>query len=166
MLYREHTFSVPRGRASERIPLERTFRENDPFEQPDANSLENLLNEALDATMFREMPEHHSSQFAAAERIVEVGGGQRRDAKEHVIVSPPASRPRAGSVSAAGRNTGRTRCDAVASNVRIDRPGPSIASGARSAMHRGFRTAEASLKHPATERRGNVALARVFLVLS
>ncbi|MBC7842691.1 MAG: class I SAM-dependent methyltransferase [Gemmatimonadaceae bacterium] len=55
---------------------ETTFWENDPFERPGADTVENLLNKSLDASIFQEIVEQFKAQFASARAIVEVGGGQ------------------------------------------------------------------------------------------
>ncbi len=60
----------------EQIRVETTFWENDPFERPGADTVENLLNKSLDASIFHEIVKQFATQFASARSIVEVGGGQ------------------------------------------------------------------------------------------
>jgi SAM-dependent methyltransferase len=58
------------------IHLETVFWENDPFEKPGVDSLENMLNKAVEASIFHEIAVSFDAQFSSAQRIVEVGGGQ------------------------------------------------------------------------------------------
>lgn len=58
------------------IRVETQFWESDPFEKPGVDALENLLNKSLDASIFRESIRPYHAQFAAARKIVELGGGQ------------------------------------------------------------------------------------------
>ncbi len=58
------------------IRVESHFWETDPFERPGADTLENLLNKSLDASIFHEIVAHYAHRFAAARDIVELGGGQ------------------------------------------------------------------------------------------
>jgi SAM-dependent methyltransferase len=60
----------------EQISVETTFWENDPFERPGADTLENLLNKSVDATIFRGIVSEFAAEFGAARSIVELGGGQ------------------------------------------------------------------------------------------
>ena len=64
------------SRVSAQIALETTFWENDPFERPGTDTLENLLNKAVEASIFREIVTAFEAQFSGARSIVEVGGGQ------------------------------------------------------------------------------------------
>ena len=61
---------------SRQIRLETAFWENDPFERPGSDSLENILNKGVEASIFGEIIAEFAVQFAAAKNIVEVGGGQ------------------------------------------------------------------------------------------
>jgi SAM-dependent methyltransferase len=61
---------------AQQIRLETEFWENDPFERPGADSIENLLNKGVEAAIFGEILAQLTGQFNAAQRIVEVGGGQ------------------------------------------------------------------------------------------
>ncbi len=61
---------------TQQIEQEALFWDNDPFERPGSDALENLLNKGVDASTFREIVAQFSGQFAASRRIVEVGGGQ------------------------------------------------------------------------------------------
>lgn len=63
-------------RVRQQIELEAQFWDTDPFERPGTDSVENLLNKAVDASIFREIVTQFSTEFAAAARIVELGGGQ------------------------------------------------------------------------------------------
>ena len=64
------------ARVRAQIEQETTFWENDPFERPGVDTVENLLNKSLDATIFQEILGRFGPQFSAARTIVEVGGGQ------------------------------------------------------------------------------------------
>lgn len=61
---------------SHQIRLETEFWENDPFERPGSDTIENLLNKGVEASIFGEILGHLSAEFAPARRVVEVGGGQ------------------------------------------------------------------------------------------
>ena len=77
------------------VTHERTFWENDPFERPGSDTVENLVNKAVDAAIFDAIISGYGSQFAGARRILELGGGQgwasclvkRRYPAAHVVVS-------------------------------------------------------------------------------
>ncbi len=58
------------------ILVETAFWENDPFERPGIDAIENLVNKALDASIFHAIHDEYRSLFAGASRIVEIGGGQ------------------------------------------------------------------------------------------
>lgn len=58
------------------IGVETAFWENDPFERPGVDAIENLVNKALDASIFLAIYEEYRASFADARRIVELGGGQ------------------------------------------------------------------------------------------
>lgn len=58
------------------IRVETRFWESDPHERPGADTLENLLNKSLDASIFREVIAAYDAHFAGARAIVELGGGQ------------------------------------------------------------------------------------------
>lgn len=66
----------PDGRVAQQLRMEAAFWENDPHERPGSDSIENILNKSVDATIFRDIVARHAAQFATASRIVEVGGGQ------------------------------------------------------------------------------------------
>jgi ubiquinone/menaquinone biosynthesis C-methylase UbiE len=59
---------------AERIELE--FWENSVHESPASNSLDNILNKASEARVFLDRYRAFGSYFAAAGRILELGGGQ------------------------------------------------------------------------------------------
>ena len=61
---------------SRQIRLETEFWENDPFERPGSDSLENILNKGVEASIFGEIVAGFALWFGAAKHIVEVGGGQ------------------------------------------------------------------------------------------
>ena len=61
---------------AQQIRLETEFWDNDPFERPGSDSLENVLNKAVEAAIFSDIVTQFRPQFSAAARIVEVGGGQ------------------------------------------------------------------------------------------
>ena len=77
------------------IQLETEFWENDPFERPGSDSIENILNKGVEASIFREIVAQFATEFAAAQRIVEVGGGQgwascivkRINPRAHVVLT-------------------------------------------------------------------------------
>jgi ubiquinone/menaquinone biosynthesis C-methylase UbiE len=58
------------------IHVETVFWENDPFERPGVDAVENLVNKALDASIFLAIHDEYRPLFAGASRIVEIGGGQ------------------------------------------------------------------------------------------
>lgn len=64
------------GRVEAQIRLETDFWENDPFERPGVDALENLLNKQVEATIFRESVLAFHAQLSRARSVVEVGGGQ------------------------------------------------------------------------------------------
>ena len=61
---------------SRQIRLETEFWDNDPFERPGSDSLENILNKGVEASIFAEIIGQFAVQLAAAKNIVEVSGGQ------------------------------------------------------------------------------------------
>lgn len=58
------------------VATERAFWETDPFERAGTDSLENLLNKAVDLAIFGDIVARYDRHFAAASSVVEVGGGQ------------------------------------------------------------------------------------------
>lgn len=80
---------------SSQVAFERRFWENDPFERPGVDSLENLLNKSVDLSTFNDIVTRYAPEFARAASILEVGGGQgwasclvkRRFPAAHVTVS-------------------------------------------------------------------------------
>ena len=58
------------------VATERVFWETDPFERPGSDSMENLLNKAVDLAIFGDIIARYDRLFAAAASVVEVGGGQ------------------------------------------------------------------------------------------
>jgi ubiquinone/menaquinone biosynthesis C-methylase UbiE len=58
------------------VTFERRFWENDPFERPGVDSLENLLNKSVDLSTFNDIVSRYAPEFARAASILEVGGGQ------------------------------------------------------------------------------------------
>lgn len=65
-----------RAPVTQQILLETEFWDNDPFERPGSDSLENVLNKGVEAAIFSDIIMQFKAQFSAATRIVEVGGGQ------------------------------------------------------------------------------------------
>lgn len=58
------------------IRVESRFWESDPFERPGADTIENVLNKVVDASIFHDIIMLYRAQFANARQIVELGGGQ------------------------------------------------------------------------------------------
>ncbi len=58
------------------VAFERRFWENDPFERPGVDSLENLLNKSVDLSTFNDIVTRYAPEFERAASILEVGGGQ------------------------------------------------------------------------------------------
>jgi ubiquinone/menaquinone biosynthesis C-methylase UbiE len=61
---------------AQQIQLETEFWDTDPFERPGSDSLENVLNKAVEAAIFSDIVMQFRPQFSAAAHVVEVGGGQ------------------------------------------------------------------------------------------
>lgn len=86
--------SIAAGVASQ-VAFETRFWENDPLERPGSESLENVLNKAVDAAIFSAILNQHPEAFARARNVLEVGGGQgwascivkRRFPSAHVTLS-------------------------------------------------------------------------------
>lgn len=62
--------------AGEAEELELEFWENSAHESPNSDSLDNILNKASEARVFLERYRAFESHFAAAQSILELGGGQ------------------------------------------------------------------------------------------
>ena len=58
------------------VAHERRFWENDPVERPGSDSLENVLNKAVDAAIFNTIVDQYAHAFEQVQHVLEVGGGQ------------------------------------------------------------------------------------------
>jgi SAM-dependent methyltransferase len=64
------------ARVSAQVAKEQEFWSNDPFERPGVDTLENFVNKSQDAAVFFDIVRPYRSEFTAALRIAEIGGGQ------------------------------------------------------------------------------------------